>query len=235
MSATLGGQSGYEAGIGRRPVLAPAGLPLGRGTGWALIAFGGIGLAILALTAVVAASSLAPLAESAAALESQRAQALALLGPAADSLESAATSADHAGGSLVASESSARDAATVTGQLADALGSLAGFSSSFDEVARQSRSLSESLTRTADSLHQNQIDSASVGLSLHMLARQLTDLRISLGGADTGSAAPSTQSTPNGASAGLLIALATGLLLWLAAMAIGSMWLGRRILLAART
>jgi hypothetical protein len=212
---TMAGRTGIRAG-------APA--PSGERVGAALIGFGVIGLLLLGACLLVVAVSLAPLLSGASALEDQRAAAADLVGPAADTLEATATSAEHAGTSLGQSVSAARDAASVTGQLADALEGLSAFSSAFADTATRSRALSDDLSRTADALAQNQTDSASAAAELHALADRVRQLGERLGTAE---------SPPTNNLARLALPLAMGLvalvLLWLAAIAVASIWLGRRL------
>jgi hypothetical protein len=195
---------------------------LGQGLTW----FGWAGVVLLIASAVAFAMTVRPLAETAGSLEDQRTQLVGLLGPAGDSLDSAAASADHGVASLVSSETAARNAATVTSQLASAMEGLGVFSPAFAETAAQSRSLSDNLIATADALHQNQIDSAGVATNLRALANQVKALRLSVGGSSTatGGGAVSTVGLP------LLVALAVALLLWLGALAVGCIWVGRRLL-----
>jgi hypothetical protein len=192
--------------------------------GSALVVFGFVGLVLLAACLVAVAASVAPLLRGASALENERAAALQLIGPAADSLETTADSAEHAGTSLGQSVGAAREAAGVTGQLADALQGLAAFSSAFADTATRSRALSDDLSRTADSLAQNQTDSATASSQLRTLADRLRQLAERLGTAD---------SPPTDTLAGIAIPLAIGLvsllLLWLAVIAGASIWLGRRM------
>jgi len=192
--------------------------------GAALITFGIVGLILLGACLVAVVVSMVPLMNGAAALEEQRTAAVQLLGPAADALEATATSAEHAGASLGTSVAAARDAASVTGQLADAMQGLAVFSSSFSDTANRSRALSDDLSRTADSLATNQTDSAATAAQLRTLADRLHQLAETLGSAD---------GPPPSALAGVAVPLALGLvvliLLWLAAIAVASIWLGRRM------
>jgi hypothetical protein len=192
--------------------------------GTALMAFGGVGLLLLGACLIAVVLSLVPLVNGAAALEQQRTDAVALIGPAADALEATATTAEHAGASLGTSVAAARDAASVTGQLADALQGLAAFSSAFGDTAARSRTLSEDLSTTANALAQNQLDSASTAAQLRTLADRLHDLGETLGTA---------ASPPPSAVAGVAVPLALGLvillLLWLAVIAGACIWLGRRM------
>jgi len=192
--------------------------------GRALVGFGVVGLVLLGACLIAVALSLAPLVTSAQALEQQRTAAADLIGPAADALDSTATSAEHAGSSLGQSVSAARDAASVTGQLADALGGLAAFSSAFADTASRSRALSDDLSRTADSLAQNQTDSATAAAQLRDLADRLRQLGERLGPAGN----PPTSNLA-GIALPLTLGLVSLLLLWLAAIAVASIWLGRRL------
>lgn len=192
--------------------------------GTALIAFGVAGLVLLAACLAAVLASVVPLANAAAALEQQRSEAVELIGPAAVALESTAASADNAGTSLGSSVAAAREAAAVTGQLADALQGLAAFSSAFGDTASRSRTLSNDLATTADALARNQADSATTAASLRTLADRLHQLQETLGPADN---------PPPEAFAGIAVPLALALvvlvLLWLAAIAAASIWLGRRL------
>jgi hypothetical protein len=192
--------------------------------GTALMAFGVVGLLLLAACLAAVVMSVVPLVNGAAALEEQRSGAVALIGPAADALEATATTAEHAGASLGTSVAAARDAASVTGQLADALQGLAAFSSAFGDTASRSRTLSEDLSSTANALAQNQLDSAATAAQLRTLADRLHELGETLGTA---------ASPPPNALAGVAVPLALGLvillLLWLAVIAGACVWLGRRM------
>lgn len=195
-----------------------------RRAGTALVAFGAIGLTILAACLVAVLAAFLPLANEAASLEQQRASAIALIGPAADALDTTATTATNAGASIGQSVAAARDAAAVTGQLADALGGLSAFSSAFADTAARSRTLSDDLTRTATALSQNQADTATAAAELRSLAEQLHQLGDSLGGTD----APPASSLA-GLALPLAIALVALALVWLGGIAVASIWLGRRL------
>ena len=192
--------------------------------GAALVAFGVSGLVLLGACLAAVIAAVVPLASTAAALEQQRTEAVALIGPAASALEATASSADNAGTSLGSSVSAAREAAAVTGQLANALQGLAAFSSAFGDTATRSRALSDDLATTADALARNQLDSAATAASLRALADRLKQLGQTLGAAD---------SPPPSALAGVAIPLALLLtvlvLAWLAGIALAAIWLGRRL------
>jgi hypothetical protein len=195
-----------------------------RRTGSILVAFGSVGLVVLVACLAAVVLALAPLANEATILEQQRSSAVALIAPAADALETTATSAEDAGASLGQSVTAARDAASVTGQLADALGGLATFSSAFGDTAARSRALSDDLSRTATALAQNQTDSATAAAELRTLADRLRQLDESL--APAGAASPSALS---GAVLPLAIGLVALALAWLGGIAVASIWLGRRL------
>lgn len=196
-----------------------------RRLGTVLVAFGVTGLAILLVAIVVLVVAIVPLLSAASDLERAREDAVALAGPAADALDATASSADHAGDSLNESETTARDAAGVAGQLGDAMGGLGFLSGSFTETATRAHALADDLNRTADALHQNRLDSLSAAAQLHALAGQLHDLEGQL--VADGAAGP--PSGIGGAGLVLVLILFDLLLVWLAAMALGAVWLGRRI------
>ena len=210
-----------DGAMASRVAMLPAG---SRRLGSLLVVFGVVGLLLLGACLVAVTASVAPLLRGASALEEQRAAALELIGPAADSLETTADSAEHAGTSLGQSVSAAREAAGVTGQLADALQGLAAFSSAFADTATRSRNLSDDLSHTADALAQNQTDSATASSQLRALADRLRQLSERLGRADR----PPTDSLA-GIAIPLAVGLVTLLLLWLAMIAAACIWLGRRM------
>jgi hypothetical protein len=204
---------------------------LGRG----LVAFGGIGLALLLATAVLALVTIGSIGDAATGLERQRTDLVRMLEPAATSIRDAATSATHAGSSLTASAKAAQDGASLTTQLATSMEQLnslsnldmlgqrpfAGIGSSFGELGARSRTLSASLTTTADALGADIADTAAVGRDLNQLADQLDQLSSSAGA--TGPSAAST-------GFALLPILLLALLLWLAVPAGASLWIGLRLL-----
>lgn len=199
-----------------------------------LIAFGTLGLVFIIATAAIVATLLGQLDGAASSLVRQQAQLAAMLEPASASLHDASTAAGHAGASLGSSEAAARDGAALTTQLASAMDQMqalaavdvfgarpfAAAAASFGDLATRSRSLSSSLTATADSLTADIADSASVSADLDRLAGQLDALR-----ADTRTGPPANL----GAGIGLLRLVLLGLLAWLAVPALASLWLGRRL------
>jgi len=216
-------------------IVWPTGVATRRRLGRGLVAFGGIGLALLLATAVLALVTIGSIGDAATGLERQRTSLVGMLEPAATSIRDAATSATHAGSSLTASAKAAQDGASLTTQLATAMEQLnslsnldilgqrpfAGIGSSFGELAARSRTLSTSLTTTADALDADIADTAAVGRDLNRLADQLDQLRASAGA--TG---------PSAASTGFawLPILLPALLVWLAVPAVASLWLGLRLL-----
>jgi len=199
-----------------------------RRTGTALVTFGVVGIVLVVACLVAVLVSLVPILNGAAQLEQQRAAAVDLIAPAADALESTAASADRAGTSLAVSASAARNAAGVTSQLADALGGLATFSSAFGDTADRSRALSDDLARMADALGQNETDSATAARDLRVLADRVRQL-----GEQLGSAAAPPPSALAGVALPLAVSLVALVLGWLGAIAIASIWLGRRLRSAA--
>lgn len=209
-----------------------------RRLGVGLLAFGGTGIALVAAAVVLVLGSLSAVDDAAAGFDRQRAEAVALLGPARDALDHAATSASNAAGSLIQASTAADQAARLTTRLAssfEGLASLGTFelfgarpfesmSAQFAAVAADSRALSVDLTATAGSLRANVADSEAVATDLRALALQLDRLETSLGGPPTGSTA---------STAGLPIATARivllGLLAWMAVPALACLWLGWRL------
>src|SRR5439155_3098038 len=163
---------------------------LGRG----LLAFGAVGIVLLATSAVLVLLTVGSLAGASADLDRQRASLVEMVGPASDALRSSATAARNAGSSLKSSAIAARDASTLTTQLADSLDQLAALSNisflgtqpfaasgqSFGATASKSRALAATLATTADALDTNVVDSASVATDLGTLANQLDALRAEL-------------------------------------------------------
>lgn len=210
-----------------------------RRAGRFLVAFGGIGLVLLAATAILVAVTLAGIGDAATGLERQRAQLVAMIKPTSAALRDAAAASQHAGASLASSGAAARDGATLTSQLGDAMEQLNALStldilgtrpfgsigSSFGDLANRARTLSKSLGQTADSLAADVADSATVSSDLGRLADQLDQLESGIDGPGTGSAG--SISASGGFEALRLLLLA--LLAWLAVPAFASLWLGLRL------
>jgi hypothetical protein len=210
-----------------------------RRTGRFLVAFGAIGLVLLAATAILVAVTLGGVGDAATGLERQRAQLVAMIRPTSASLRDAAAASQHAGASLTSSAAAARDGATLTTQLGDAMEQLnalstldilgtqpfASIGSSFGDLATRSRTLSTSLGRTADSLDADVADSATVSSDLGRLADQLDQLERGIDGTGTGSRGSISASAGFEALRLFLLAL----LAWLAVPAIASVWLGLRL------
>ncbi|HKQ17112.1 MAG TPA: hypothetical protein VJS87_01110, partial [Solirubrobacterales bacterium] len=154
---------------------------------YGLLGFGISGLALLLAATVLVLGSLGAVDDAASGFERQRAELLAMLGPAADALDSAATSATNAGTSLGSSADAAEQAATFTSRLAgsfEGLASLstfevfgtrpfAGLGDEFGQVGTAARTLSADLLSTASALRTNATDTAAVAANLRTLAERL--------------------------------------------------------------
>jgi hypothetical protein len=206
--------------------------------GVGLFAFGAIGIALVVAALVLVLGSLSAVDDAASGFERQRAEALALIGPASTALSDAATSASNASGSLTQAASAADRAGVLTTRLAESFEGLAalggfeilgarpfsGLETQFAGVASDARAVSADLNATAGSLRANVVDSQAVATDLRTLAAQLDRLEAGFG--TTGGAA--------GASGMHLPILAAeivvlGLLGWMAVPALASCWLGWRL------
>lgn len=192
-------------------------------------------------------ASLSAVDDAATGFERQRAEIVAMLGPATDALDHAGMSASNAGASLAETRDAATSAAALTTRLAqsfEGLASLGSFelfglrpfsqvSGQFTGVAGEARTLSTELQAAAAAMDTNIADSAAVAADLRALADQLRTLEQSVGG--QASPAPGASASPGGVPAtpsSLPITAAgfvlMGLLLWLAVPAVASIWLGWR-------
>ena len=99
-----------------------------RRLGYGLLAFGLSGLVLLLAAAALVFGSLAAVDDAATGFEEQRAELLAMLGPASSALDGAATSATNASASLTSSAGAAERAATLTTRLASSFEGLAALS-----------------------------------------------------------------------------------------------------------
>ncbi len=208
------------------------------GIGLLLFGLSGIGLVIAA--ALLVLGSLAAVNDAATGFERQRAEILAMLGPASDALDGAATSATNASTSLSETAAAAGRAADLTTRLAtsfDGLATLSQFEilgsrpfgslgTQFADVATQSRALSTDLADAAASMATNVDDAAAVAEDLRALSVQLATLEASLRG--TGGAGGATLPV-DGARLVLL-----GLLAWFAIPAMASIWLGVKLVRRSR-
>ena len=208
-----------------------------RRLGTGLLAFGLSGVVLLLAAAALVFGSLAAVDDAATGFEAQRAELLAMLGPAADALDSAATSATNAGTSLTTSAGAADQAATLTNRLAGSFEGLASLSTfeifgarpfaalegEFRQVGETARTLSTDLESTAAALRTNVSDTADVAGDLRALATQLEALETSLATPEGGGLSSATAAL-NAARIVLV-----GLLAWLAVPAIVSTWLGWRL------
>jgi hypothetical protein len=210
-----------------------------RRRGAALMAFGGAGLAILLVLAVMLIGPLQGLGSAAASLEDQRARVVAMLPAAEAALRSAAATATGAGTSLRASGNSARDGSALLVQLATAMDDMSSasrveilgsrpFGSLSDDlsgVATRSRSLAANLDVAADAIAANVTDSETAASDLGALADEVAALHAEL--------AASVPATADGAGAlatsiAALRLLLAALLIWLAVPAVAALWIGWR-------
>ncbi len=238
------------AGVTRRAAPGTSRAERRRRLGVGLVAFGATGIALVLAAAVLVLGSLSAVDDAATGFERQRAEIVAMLGPASQDLSDAATSATNASGSLTETSAAADRAAVLTTRLAesfDGLASLGSFevlgarpfgqlSGQFTAVASDARSLSADLTAAAARMRTNVTDSDAVAADLRSLAEQLDRLETSLGGAATspggaggsgGIGAPGSGTSLPVAAAGLVL---LGLLVWFAVPAVVSLWLGWRLL-----
>lgn len=208
-----------------------------RRIGLGLIAFGVAGLVLIGAAGALLLASFKAVEDAASGFEEQRAEILAMLGPASDALDGAASSAANAGTSLQETRDAANQASELMRRLASSFESLASLgtfeilgarpfaslSGQFAEVAAESQTLSADLSEAATAMTTNVSDSAAVAADLRELAAQLDTLETSLGGPD-GEAPARDTGLPIAAAQAVLI----GLLLWLAVPAIAAISLGWR-------
>lgn len=212
--------------------------PRRRRLGYGLLAFGLSGLVLLLAAAALVFGSLAAVDDAATGFERQRAELLAMLGPASSAMDRAATSATNAGASLTSSAEAADQAAVLTTRLASSFEGLASLSSfeifgsrpfaglagEFTQVGADARTLSTDLTSTAAALRTNVADTFAVAADLRTLATQLDELESSLGARDGAAGLGSASAALNAARIVLV-----GLLAWLAVPAVLCTWLGWRL------
>ena len=196
---------------------------MSRRTARGLQAFGAAGLVIAAGLAVVGLVVAGPFVGALAEFEDRRAELAQAVSAASGAVDATAVAATDAGTSLGDGETALRDAAAVTGQLADATAGLAVISGSFGETSSRSRALSDELTRTADALRRNEADSEAAAGQLRILAVSLQDLSDSL--------AQPAPGMPMGSwrlALALLVLLVAALLGWLGVAAVACFVIGRR-------
>lgn len=215
-----------------------------RRLGVGLFAFGATGIALVLAALVLVLGSLSAIDDAATGFERQRAEAVAMLGPASAALTDAATSASNASGSLTQAGSAADRAASLTTRLAESFDGLAvlgtfeifgvrpfaGLDQQFSAVAADARGVSTDLSATASSLRANVVDAQSVATDLRALAAHLDRLEASLGGPGAGTAGGSGASTASDLHLPILAAeiVVLGLLGWMAIPAVAACWLGWR-------
>lgn len=211
-----------------------------RRLGVGLVAFGATGLVLALATAALLLGSLAAINDAASGFQRQRAEVVAMLGPAAEALDDAATGAANAGTSLGATRDAAGRAATLTARLASSFDSLAALGAfelfgarpfgavagQFVEVGAEARLVSVDLGAAAVAMDRNIADSQAVASKLRELVTRLEELGDSLAEPAEPERATAAATLPIVTAAFLL----TGLLLWIALLALASLWLGARML-----
>lgn len=212
-----------------------------RGLASGLISFGVAGLVLVVCGAALVLGSIGALGDTAATIEAQRRSLIALLGPAADAMDHAASSARDAGTSLTSSATAARDAADLTDQLASAMTRMSDaarveilgtqpFGSTAEEfraVADRSSALSKDLLRTSTTLDTNVAGASTAADDLARLAVRLRALRDGLGPTSSDDPVAPARTAVDATRIVLL-----GLLAWLAVPAVAAIWLGWRWLRA---
>lgn len=211
--------------------------PRRRRAGWGLLAFGLVGLVLVAAAGALVLGSLGAVDAAVTGFERQRDEIVTMVGPASDALAAAAASASNASASLTETAGAARNASELTGRMAESFEGLASLGSftilgarpfaqvadQFAAVGVEARELSVDLNRTADAMTTNVADSQAVAAELLALAEQLDRLEASL----------SSTGAPGGTGAGVPLGLARlvllGLLAWLAVPALASIWAGGRL------
>lgn len=211
----------------------------------ALLAFGLSGVTLVLGATALVLGSLSIVDDAVTGFERQRAEVVAVLGPASAALTDAATSASNAGASLTETSEAAARAASLSGSLADSFDGLASLgtfeilgarpfgelSGQFAAVAAEARTLAVDLSEAAAALRANKADSDAVATDLRSLAGQLARLDASLH-ASGGAPSPGTDAA---LPLVVLRVVLLGLLAWLAVPAALSLWIGRRLLRGARS
>ena len=209
-----------------------------RRIGLGLIAFGVAGLVLIGAAGALMLASFKAVGDASSGFEDQRAEILAMLGPASDALDGAASSAANAGTSLQETRDAATQASELMRRLASSFENLASLgtfeilgarpfaslSGQFAEVAAESQTLSTDLSEAATAMTSNVSDSAAVAADLRVLAAQIDTLETSLGAGQDGEVPSAGAGLPIAAAQAVLI----GLLLWLAVPAIAAVSLGWR-------
>ncbi|HUG28942.1 MAG TPA: hypothetical protein VMQ65_00300 [Candidatus Limnocylindria bacterium] len=216
-----------------------------RRLGSGLVAFGLIGLILLAAAAALVLDSLSAIDDAASSFDRQQTELVAMLRPASAALATAAASAANAGTSLTTTSAAADRAGILATNLADsfdglaALGSFelfgarpfAGLSQDFGAAGADARALATDLRTAAASLRTNAADAVAVAANLRFLATQLETL---VGNLDSGTEPGSVGGPMSNATAqlGLARLVLIGLIAWLAVPALASTVVGWRMVKA---
>lgn len=193
-----------------------------RGGAWLLIIYGLLGMALLAVGAVVGIDLAARLERTAQAAEGTLAAAARSTRAAATAFTTADGSLETAQGSASDASDLARDAGATLDSLALAMGiSILGsqplqpLAAQFSASADQAGQLSDTLMTVSQSLADTRTDVTTIGVELEALADELDGLQ---GAGDTAGAAPALR-----LFIGLLVA-------WLAIPAVGALFAGLALL-----
>jgi hypothetical protein len=213
---------------------------LWRAVGTALIAWGVVGIVLLALFFNGFAGPISDLNTMADSLEAQRTAALEAIDSARDTIDQTAvgvrgmdTSLADAKAAVDRASGIATDVGETMGGLAQAmqvtifgLQPLAGLSTGFSDAATQLGGLSTDLATIGESLDANRDDAVAVAASLDDLSSALTDFRTAV---DAGPQLDDVARSIDSLRMGILALLA-----WLGALAVGSVAAGIGCWVAAR-
>jgi len=198
-----------------------------RRVAWGLVAYGLVGIVLAATCAFLLLRSMPLLAS----VDRQRTEIVHSLDLTADAIADIELGAGRAGDSLRSAAASARNAATLSDDLAATMASLRDTSTDisilgshpfgaladdFDRVAGKANALSATMTTLAGSLDLNTSDFATVSSDATALRSQVTSLRDVLAG----------DGAALGGSLDVLLLVGLAILLWLAVPAIASLAVG---------
>lgn len=202
-----------------------------RALGAALVAYGAVGLILVAIGGSLATGSLGNVDQIGAIIDSQRQALVRSLDASATFLADARRGSANVQTSLSSTVTSARQSADVGRSLASAMDQLAaasavsilgnqpfgGLTAPLADVARHAGALADSLDATAGSLQQNSADLASISTDLSSIEGEVARLRSELSASD-GLASTTVASAARAVDGSRAVLI--GLLVWLAMQAI---------------